>query len=309
MKKQTIFKLFAAALCLAMLATGVGCSAKKPKDQAVSVVKDQIKHPVYQEAVVVSQAESSYGAEIYANQPRHHREPEQTVEVERNISIYNYYEGQTAQATQETQSTKEPEETVYEGVLDMYQSSVDCNWENQDGENAQAVTDPDNATFLFAHYYADATLWEIGYAFLDLNQDGQAELLVGHVDHAAENGLIYQLYTIYNGRIVSLIQPTERDSYYVTTDCTIYNEGSGGAMLNGRMDLYLEDGELKIRSGVLYDGYEDEANPYYSLNNNYLDYDNQEAGKTPITEQEANTILNHMPDRASLTLTPFAQYE
>lgn len=70
----------------------------------------------------------------------------------------------------------------------------------------------------------------IGYALLDLDGDGTQELLVGGVgadDYA--KGVLFDLYTLRNGVPVQLACSSARNRYYLRSDYSILNEGSGGA--------------------------------------------------------------------------------
>ena len=98
-----------------------------------------------------------------------------------------------------------------------------------------------------------------GYAFMDINEDGVTELLIGPVDMGGAtdfyDGLLYALYT-YDGRQpVKLCQSAERDRFYLLKDNRITNPWSNGASDSGTNCWSLREGATKLT----------EARPYTSL--------------------------------------------
>ena len=69
-----------------------------------------------------------------------------------------------------------------------------------------------------------------GYALLDLNGDGTAELVIAGIGtDGFANGMIYDLYTLVNGQPVQLACSQARSRYYLRADGSVLNEGSNGA--------------------------------------------------------------------------------
>ena len=69
-----------------------------------------------------------------------------------------------------------------------------------------------------------------GYALLDLNGDGTAELVIAGIGtDSFSNGMIYDLYTLVNGEPVQLACSQARSRYYLRADGSVLNEGSNGA--------------------------------------------------------------------------------
>ena len=79
---------------------------------------------------------------------------------------------------------------------------------------------------------------EIGYMFMDTNQDGTPEMLIGPV---GSNTDFFDLYTVVEGMPILVAQSGERDWYYVCADGTIANEGSYSAF--GGIHAYYTIGE------------------------------------------------------------------
>ena len=66
-----------------------------------------------------------------------------------------------------------------------------------------------------------------GYALLDLNGDGTAELIIA--GYGASDNMIYDLYTLVEGQPVQIACSRARSRYYMRSDGSILNEGSNGA--------------------------------------------------------------------------------
>ena len=82
---------------------------------------------------------------------------------------------------------------------------------------------------------------EPGYAFIDINGDGEEELAIGPLDMGGSEefnkGLLYALYTYENGQPVKLCESRERDRFYLLTDGRLSNPWSNGATDSG-VDYY-----------------------------------------------------------------------
>ena len=82
-----------------------------------------------------------------------------------------------------------------------------------------------------AGYYVQ-TFNKLGYFLQDIDNNGTAELFIGALDDGSETDeeMFFDMYTLINGGIPSLVTTSgERDRYYLCTDNTIANEGSGSA--------------------------------------------------------------------------------
>lgn len=138
---------------------------------------------------------------------------------------------------------------IYKDILDMYYYNILEGWDESE-----------DVCYLFYQYEDSAikNLSDAGYAFIDLDGNGISELLVSPTGlWGAEDGMIYDLYTYKDGRVVYLASSGERDRYYLGDDNNIYNEGSGGAMLSSTSKYVVDAAEnfLKLEEILLYDGY------------------------------------------------------
>lgn len=217
-------------------------------------------------------------------------------------------------------NTDNSKSSIYGNVLDMFYESISCNWTNCDGDGWDDVADPDNACYIFWHYEKERSLSEVGYCLLDINDDGQPELLISLLNEPGSEifpesytGTFYDLYTIVNNEIVHVVSAGERDMYNLAVDYTINNHGSGGAALSSNVNYRLDgtDGILKVNQAVIYDGYRDSENPYFYATTDYYDeesYDFNYEVLKPISNEEASQIKDSFPENAPIALIPFDEY-
>ena len=70
----------------------------------------------------------------------------------------------------------------------------------------------------------------VGYALKDLDKNGIPELIIaGRGTDDFSGGMVYDLYTLVNGTPVQLAISQARNRYYLRSDNSVVNEGSGGA--------------------------------------------------------------------------------
>lgn len=89
-------------------------------------------------------------------------------------------------------------------------------------------------------YRQKENLSEVGYALVDLDRDGQAELLLGDYTFP----FVFDIYTIVDGQLVHLLDSGERYSYYPLENGYFEHLWSGGAALSGHDYFRLENGKL-----------------------------------------------------------------
>ena len=87
-----------------------------------------------------------------------------------------------------------------------------------------------------------------GFAYEDLNGDGVDELLIGWIDNECwnlEQGYVFAVYTIVDGRVVLALEGWERNLYVVGADGYLYNSTSSsaseGSTVKYLFDLQQED--------------------------------------------------------------------
>ena len=80
-----------------------------------------------------------------------------------------------------------------------------------------------NELLFSALYASEPNKGSIGYAFVDLDSDGVKELIVGSRGQHARS-VIYDLYAIYNGRIVNVLSSTDTARHMLASDNSILLE-------------------------------------------------------------------------------------
>ena len=97
-----------------------------------------------------------------------------------------------------------PRDVAYRNVLDAFRVRVTegfANFSDEDNTTYGVLIQSDDLfSYLWYRGYTEYTLENAGYCFLDLNEDGKNELLIGSI---AENGdtSLTDLYTIGTGTV------------------------------------------------------------------------------------------------------------
>lgn len=117
-------------------------------------------------------------------------------------------------------------------------------------DDSEANTAPENPelSYMYRHH---STLSEVGFALIDLDGNGQRELLISGMD----SQYVYDMYTIINGQAVQVFSSGERYSHYLYRDGTIELQWSNSAAQNGHDFYKFSNGQLEFLQRVCYDAY------------------------------------------------------
>ncbi len=121
-------------------------------------------------------------------------------------------------------------------------------WENT-ADRHYAIPNHPEMSYM---YFRNKTLSEVGYVQLDLDGNGQTELLIGDVNTAA---FPYDCFTIKDGELVHLFASEERNSFTVLENGYLQNSWSCSAACGGDDYYRLVDGELQFLERVTHDAY------------------------------------------------------
>ena len=200
---------------------------------------------------------------------------------------------QTTTATQETE-----EDIVYEGDASSYY--IDVVYPEQIGRYYTALSEKweegkyfeNDMSALPYYYYEGNPLNNVGFDFVDLDNDGHLELIIGAILNAEQDPAVFEIWTLVDGKPVMLAQGGSRNRYvleYVEEDRMWYvvNEASNSAFNHATYYLMLNDGKLEVTQGIVFDASADEQNPWFLTYDMDWDVSNDE----PIDEETANAIL------------------
>ena len=198
----------------------------------------------------------------------------------------------TAQATTEAEMEYEGDassyyiDEVYAQQIERYYTALSQQWD----ENAYMANEMCTSV---TYYYEGNALDNVGFGFVDLDNDGHWELVIGAILDAEWDPAIFEVWTLVDGVPVMLMQASSRNHYvleYAQEDGVWYivSEGANGAANHATHYLMLSEGKLEVVQGVIYDAMADENNPWFLAHDQDWDVSNDE----PIDEQTAEAILD-----------------
>ena len=143
------------------------------------------------------------------------------------------------------------------------------------------------------YYYEGNPLENVGFGFVDLDNDGSWELVIGAILNADVDPAVFEIWTLVDGEPVMLAQGGTRNRYvlqYVEEDGVWYvvNEGSSSAFCHATYYLMLNEGKFEVMQGIVFDASADEQNPWFMAYDLDWDVSNDES----IDEETANAILD-----------------
>lgn len=184
----------------------------------------------------------------------------------------------------------------YRDVLNMYYEQIRTGW---------PARNQLDVCYLFYQEHSTDGLSEIGYALMDLDGDGTSELLISPIASAARDGMIYDLYSVVNGKAVHLASSGERDWYYLAAGNTVNNKGSGGASfsVNTNYKVVASQETLGLNQVIVFDSDADTENAFYGTTSNGTDYDYSRMKKIPVDE-----AFSMIPQNVPFEVKSFANY-
>ena len=176
-------------------------------------------------------------------------------------------------------------DVVYTEQIARYHTALSEQWtEGQYFDNGMSP--------LPIYYYESNPLENVGFGFVDLDNDGHWELVIGAILNAEQDPSVFEIWTLVDGEPVMLAQGSPRNRYllqYMEEDTMWYvvNEGSGSAANHATYYLMLNEGKFEVVQGIVFDAVADEQNPWFLTHDLDWDVSNGE----PIDEETANAIL------------------
>lgn len=142
-------------------------------------------------------------------------------------------------------------------------------------------------------YRRNSALSEIGFALIDLDNNGQKELVISDINKP----YIYDLYTISDGEAIHLVDSGERYCYYLYENGYLENQWSGGVAAGydfyrldgGNLDFVeriTSDTQHAMDIGMIRDISEANDNDFY-----FRSESDQPADYKSVTSDEATKIM------------------
>lgn len=160
------------------------------------------------------------------------------------------------------------------------------------------------------YYYEGNPLENVGFGFVDLDNDGHWELIIGAILNAETDPTVFEIWTLADGEPVMLAQGGSRNRYvlqYVEEDRMWYvvNESANGAANSATYYLTLNEGKFEVVQGIILDARADEENPWFLTYD--LDWDT--SNDEPIDEATAIAIMeSNRKYYTALELFPYIFY-
>ena len=195
-------------------------------------------------------------------------------------------------------------DVVYAEQIERYYTALTEQWD--DGKYFE-----NNMSHLPISYYKDNPLNNVGFGFVDLDNDGRWELIIGAILNAEKDPAVFEIWTQVDGKPVMIAQGGSRNRYvleYVEEDNMWYvvNEAANGAANSATYYLMLMEGELKVMQGILFDAMADAENPWFMT----YDMDWDVSNDDPIDEDMANSILQtNRSHYTALEMFPYILYK
>ena len=139
---------------------------------------------------------------------------------------------------------------AYQPVIAKYVTALTEHWGGEACSNADIS--------ILVSYATSPS--ELGYALLDLDNDGADELIIAN---DAERQVIYDLYSLVDGKLVHVFTGWDRNSYELREGFRILNIGSNGAASADYVYCHLSRGQLVTDSLIRFDAATDPDHPWF----------------------------------------------
>ena len=139
---------------------------------------------------------------------------------------------------------------AYQPVIAKYVTALTEHWGGEACSNADIS--------ILVSYATSPS--ELGYALLDLDNDGADELIIAN---DAERQVIYDLYSLVDGKLVHVFTGWDRNSYELREGYRILNIGSNGAASADYVYCHLSNGQLVTDSLIRFDAATDPDHPWF----------------------------------------------
>ena len=175
---------------------------------------------------------------------------------------------------------------AYQPVIAKYVTALTEHWGGEACSNADIS--------ILVSYATSPS--ELGYALLDLDNDGTDELIIAN---DAERQVIYDLYSLVDGKLVHVFTGWDRNSYELREGYRILNIGSNGAASADYVYCHLSNGQLVTDSLIRFDAATDPDHPWFRGTG--------ENDLAPITDENwSEDEIYNSAASLPIAITPFA---
>ena len=195
-------------------------------------------------------------------------------------------------------------DVVYARQIERYHTAISQQWDEF------SYLDHEMSP-LAAHYYEGKPLDNIGFTFMDLDGDGIWELIIGAIQNAENDPLVFEIWALINDEPVMVAQSGSRNRYYLQYAqeddlWSVAYVAENGAANHAEYYLQLQDGEFNVTQGVIYDAFANEKAPWFMT----YDMDWDVSNDTPIDEATADAVLKAGRDiYAAQEYFPYSLYK
>ena len=175
---------------------------------------------------------------------------------------------------------------AYVKQIERYYTAISEQWSEND------YFDHDMSA-LAAYYYDGEPLDNIGFAYIDLDNDGTKELIIGAILNAEQDPLVFEIWTIKNSEPVMLAQSGSHNRYYLQYAeedgiWSVAYETENGAANHAVYYLQLSGGQFNVIQGIVFDAVANEQAPWFMA----YDLDWDVSNDMPIKEDTANSVMS-----------------
>lgn len=226
-------------------------------------------------------------------------EPSETIESSANTPAV-----ETNQAETEGEREQDTFEAAYTQQVERYYTAISNQW------NADAYFDHDMSA-MASYYYEGNALDNIGFTFMDLNEDNIPELIIGAISNSEKNPMVFEIWTLKDGEPLMLAQSGSHNRYftqYAEEDCmwSVAYEAENGAANYAVYYLHLSEGKFEVIQGVLFDMISSESAPWFMT----YDLDWDVSNDIPIDEDIANAVMEAGRNiYTAVEYTPYSRYK
>lgn len=270
-------------LCICVLLTAMGCNSNREEQTGLDIPTSGYDIETGNEVLSEDGRESADVTESDREEQTESDILASGSDTETENEVLSEDGRESADVTENEQEGQAKLPECYEELITTATECIEGNVEEEFEDY-----DYDFSYIIYVYGAYEGASMGLGYLIEDIDGNGTEELIFGENGSGAWDGVIYDLYTIYDGELVHVFEGGERDRYYLCENGMISNEGSGGAAVSVSAYYVFEGTELHLVEALLYNGWDSPDNPWFysTQTNNYYDLENAE----PINEDQARAI-------------------